>query len=116
MINRRQFMQYASAAGTAFAVYRNMIFDESTAMAQETAPPDGHFHPKGKPPSAHTIEVIRQAKTKLPFADKKDFEDADRGFIATLKDPVIKRADGQIAYDLSSYDFLKSSAPPTAIR
>ena len=33
-----------------------------------------HFHPKGKAPSRFTLEVLKQAKAKLPFADKKDFE------------------------------------------
>ena len=33
-----------------------------------------HFHPKGKPPSEHTLEVLRQARATLPFADKRDFD------------------------------------------
>ena len=38
--------------------------------------------------------------------DRKDFDFAERGFIATRKDPVIKRPSGRAAFDLSSYDFL----------
>ncbi|MEE8147552.1 MAG: hypothetical protein V3T24_08115, partial [Longimicrobiales bacterium] len=34
-----------------------------------------HFHPKGKPPSKHTIEVLEKARGTLPFADKRDFEE-----------------------------------------
>ena len=40
---------------------------------------EGHFHPKGKPPSEHTIAMLKQARAGLPFADKRDFEEQKRG-------------------------------------
>src|SRR5471032_2603455 len=46
--------------------------------------------------------------------DRRDFEFAERGFIATRKDPLIKRPDGRVAFDLSSYGFLQGTAPDTA--
>ena len=46
--------------------------------------------------------------------DGKDFAFAERGFIATLKDPIIKRPDGRAAFDLSSYAFLEGDAPDSA--
>ncbi len=46
--------------------------------------------------------------------DRRDFEFADRGFIATRKDSLILRADGRVAYDLSSYGFLNAPAPDCA--
>jgi alkyl sulfatase BDS1-like metallo-beta-lactamase superfamily hydrolase len=64
--------------------------------------------------AAATKAALEEAAARVAADDKKDFEDAERGFIATLKDPVIKRADGQVAYDLAGYDFLKSVAPQTA--
>ena len=51
-----------------------------------------HFHPKGKPPSEHTIAVLKQAKTGLPFADKRDFEEAKKGFIAAPESKKIMAA------------------------
>ena len=56
-------------------------------------------------------EEIRQL---VAADDRKDFEFAARGFIATRKDPVIKRDDGRVAYDTSAYEFLKGTAPDTA--
>ncbi len=44
--------------------------------------------------------------------DRKDFDFADRGFIATRKDPKIMREDGRTAFDLSSYAFLEKGAAP----
>ena len=44
--------------------------------------------------------------------DRKDFDFANRGFIATRKDPKIMRADGRTAFDLSSYAFLEKGVAP----
>lgn len=50
----------------------------------------------------------------LPFDDRTDFEDARRGFIATLEDPVIRAEDGHVVYDMSKYDFIDADAPASA--
>ncbi|HEX4302810.1 MAG TPA: alkyl sulfatase dimerization domain-containing protein [Rhizomicrobium sp.] len=55
-----------------------------------------------------------EARALVAADDRQDFDFAARGFIATRKDPVIARADGRAAFDLSSYDFLKGPAPATA--
>jgi alkyl sulfatase BDS1-like metallo-beta-lactamase superfamily hydrolase len=47
----------------------------------------------------------------LPFADRQDFEDADRGFIAPLPDAgVIKADDGQVVWDASRFGFITDDA------
>ncbi|MEW9554019.1 alkyl/aryl-sulfatase [Nonomuraea sp. NPDC050783] len=50
----------------------------------------------------------------LPFHDRGDFDDADRGFIAELSPAVIKAADGRIVWDLTPYAFLQDECPETA--
>ncbi|WP_327585946.1 MBL fold metallo-hydrolase [Nonomuraea sp. NBC_00507] len=50
----------------------------------------------------------------LPFHDKGDFADADRGFIAKLSPAVIKTVDGRVIWDGDSYDFLQGECPRTA--
>jgi alkyl sulfatase BDS1-like metallo-beta-lactamase superfamily hydrolase len=57
---------------------------------------------------------LEEARQLVAGDDRKDFDFAGRGFIATRADPVIKRADGRVAYDLSSYRFLETEAPETA--
>ncbi len=42
-----------------------------------------------------------------------DFELAERGFIATRTDPLIRNARGDVVFDLSSYRFLEGPAPDT---
>ena len=37
------------------------------------ADPDQHFHPKGKPPSEHTLKIIREARERMPFDDTASF-------------------------------------------
>ena len=48
------------------------------AVAQEQQ----HFHPKGTMPSQYTIEAQQLQRRILPLADKQDFQEAKRGFIA----------------------------------
>jgi alkyl sulfatase BDS1-like metallo-beta-lactamase superfamily hydrolase len=50
----------------------------------------------------------------LPFADTQDFEDAARGFVATLPEVEIKNAQGRVVWSLRDYAFLaRAEAPPT---
>ncbi|HEX7198681.1 MAG TPA: MBL fold metallo-hydrolase, partial [Dongiaceae bacterium] len=52
--------------------------------------------------------------SRLPFSDRQDFEDAQRGFVAASPRLVIKNARGGVAWDLDAYAFLgKEQAPPT---
>jgi alkyl sulfatase BDS1-like metallo-beta-lactamase superfamily hydrolase len=64
-----------------------------------------HFHPKGKPPSSHTLEVIKQARATLPFADTRDFEEQKKGFIAAPEAWTIMANAGNVAWDMERYKF-----------
>src|SRR3984885_4600547 len=60
------------------------------------------------------MPTLDEARDLVAADDRKDFDFAARGFIATRTDPVIRRPDGRPAFDLSSYEFLKGDAPDTA--
>jgi len=64
-------------------------------------------------PSAATVKAQAALKKTLPFEDRQDFDFASRGYLGTLADPVIHRADGAVVWDLSAYDFLQGDAPDT---
>lgn len=49
-----------------------------------------------------------------PFADKRDFEDAGRGFIAALSPGIVRNRAGEVVWDSDSYAFLSGGAPGTA--
>jgi len=50
----------------------------------------------------------------LDFDDRRDFEWADKGFIATFDETKITTEEGLPAYDFGAYEFLKNDAPATA--
>lgn len=79
----------------------------SGAVSTATGAVDGkHFDPKGKLPSKYTIELRNQELATLPFADKRDFAEAQRGFIAAPPYKQIMAEAGNVAWDMGSYDFL----------
>ena len=71
-----------------------------------TADPTKHFDPKGNPPSAYTIKLQNGLRKTLPFEDKRDFEEAQKGFIAVPDYKQIMADAGNVAWDMGSYEFL----------
>lgn len=69
--------------------------------------------------SQATVEANEELLKYLPFEDEADFENATRGWIATLDNDVIsgpKAVTGEsgVTYDLRQFDFLEGEAPATA--
>jgi alkyl sulfatase BDS1-like metallo-beta-lactamase superfamily hydrolase len=73
----------------------------STAVVAED-----HFHPKGKRPSEHTLKLFAEAQSTLPFSDKQDFEEEEKGFIARPESGVIMADAGNEAWNMDRYEFL----------
>lgn len=71
-----------------------------------TSDPTKHFDPKGKLPSAHTVKLQNSLRKTLPFEDKRDFDEAKKGFIASPKYKQIMADAGHVAWDIGSYDYL----------
>ncbi|ATC31568.1 alkyl/aryl-sulfatase [Caulobacter vibrioides] len=67
----------------------------------------------GDPASPITAERQAAFAKTLPINDRQDFAFADKGFLGTRADPIIRRADGQAAWNLAAYDFLKAEPPAT---
>ncbi len=70
--------------------------------------------------SAKPAEPAVKAKNqdvygKLPFSDRQDFADAERGFIATLPDATVTDASGRVVWSLKDYDFLKAEQAPDTV-
>jgi alkyl sulfatase BDS1-like metallo-beta-lactamase superfamily hydrolase len=66
-----------------------------------------------KPATQSISQANAALSTSLPFADRTDFDDADRGFIAALTPGVIRAADGRVVWDNDVFSFLASQAPDT---
>jgi alkyl sulfatase BDS1-like metallo-beta-lactamase superfamily hydrolase len=106
MATRREFVKSLPA----FGVAGHLLLGEGSGRAQAAAPLAGHFHPKGKAPSKFTLEVLRQARAKLPLGDTKDFEEQKKGFIAPMKDRKIMADAGHVAWDMARFQFLERQA------
>jgi alkyl sulfatase BDS1-like metallo-beta-lactamase superfamily hydrolase len=60
--------------------------------------------------------AANEAFTKsLPFSDRADFDDARRGFIATVPDGVIAGPGGRPAFDTRPYAFLQKDEAPATV-
>ncbi|WP_084127141.1 alkyl/aryl-sulfatase [Demequina sp. NBRC 110054] len=61
-----------------------------------------------------TVRLAHAAQfAMLPFDDAADFEAAGRGFLGTTSESTIVDDDGNVVWDLGSYDFLTGDAPET---
>lgn len=65
-----------------------------------------HFHPKGKMPSTYTVELQKKLRETLPFEDKQDFAEQEKGFIAAPDYKQIMAEVGHVAWDMGKYEFL----------
>ncbi|MEH6556291.1 MAG: alkyl sulfatase dimerization domain-containing protein [Oceanicoccus sp.] len=65
-------------------------------------------------PSGFTIAANKRVLETLPFSDMRDFEDANRGLVATADNLVISHMrTGETIWDMPAYDFIQGNAPPT---
>ncbi len=104
MTTRRQFTQMMGI-GAAFAVSGCQLGEGGGPARSSAEPLEGHFHPKGKAPSEHTLEVLRQARQTLPFSDTRDFEEQARGLIAEMDQMQIMADAGHVAWDMERFQF-----------
>jgi len=68
-----------------------------------------------KEATSTTEQANASALHDLPPSDRKDFDDATRGFIATIPEATIVAADGHVVWTVKGYETLKQdNAPATA--
>lgn len=111
MTTRRDVLIGIPAMGTAFAVGGSMLSDGGAQAQEALTPLEGHFHPKGKAPSVHTVGVLKEAAARLPFSDKSDLEEWARGLIARRGDLRIMADAGNVALDMAQFKFLDQEEP-----
>src|SRR5438067_1927208 len=74
----------------------------------------GHnTEPKDAHPRVAAANAALQAS--LPFADRADFDDARRGFVATLPDAHIAHASGRAVWSMRPYAFLDTEQAPATV-
>jgi alkyl sulfatase BDS1-like metallo-beta-lactamase superfamily hydrolase len=80
-------------------------FAGTPAMAQQGTEPKGA--------TANTERANAAVRQAMTMNDKQDFEDATRGLMAQLKDPIVKAADGRVVWNTQRYEFVKGDPPAT---
>lgn len=109
---RRAFLKNVAVAGAASGLSGVMgdALAQTNAMRSTSA--------ANKPATPATLDINRQYAAFLSFADAQDFEDASRGLVATLPEPVIIKGTGDYpAWNLQQFAFVsggpENNAPPT---
>lgn len=51
----------------------------------------------------------------LDWADQRDYDNANRGFIARLDDLVVRKENGDVVWDMTQYGFLEEDQPPETV-
>ncbi|EIH5002698.1 MBL fold metallo-hydrolase [Shigella boydii] len=70
---------------------------------------------EAKAATQYTQQINQNYAKSLPFSDRQDFDDAQRGFIAPLLDEgILRDANGKIYYRANDYKFdINAAAPET---
>ena len=79
------------------------------AAALSAGPPATDSAPK--PASAATLTAQQVTAKGLPVKDGRDADFAQRGFIATRADPIIRNAQGKPVWNTAAYQFVTGPAP-----
>jgi alkyl sulfatase BDS1-like metallo-beta-lactamase superfamily hydrolase len=107
-MKRRSFLigsALAAVGGTVGPGARHEIASLNAAWAQTT---------EVKPPTEHTKAANKKVLDTLPFSDRRDFENARKGFIAGLPDGVIKDAQGKVVWEAKNFQVpIDAPAPDT---
>ena len=101
-------MRLKPAAFLPFACSLLLVFACAAAPAQTPVP--------AKPATAVTRAANAAVLQQLPFTDRRDFDNAQRGFIARPATLTIRDAQGRVVWDLQSYQSyigLDRAAPDT---
>lgn len=83
------------------------------ALLIGAAPISAFANALAKPASKATIRAQLQVATSLPAEDGRDAEFADRGYLGTLADPIIKTKEGKPVWNLDAYAWMDGKSPDT---
>jgi alkyl sulfatase BDS1-like metallo-beta-lactamase superfamily hydrolase len=83
------------------------------ALLLGCAPVTAFAQTEVKPASKATLAAQQRVAAELPAEDGRDADFADRGYLGTLSDPVIKAKDGKPVWNLDAYGWMGGKAPDT---
>ena len=108
-----ELVKVSMAAGLLVSVFVLSACDSSAPPQTKSASivstavvANDHFSKQGKAPTSYTITKQKALRETLPFDDKRDFDEAKKGFIAPPKADRIMADAGHVAWDFSKHKFL----------
>lgn len=69
--------------------------------------------PKDAEPASRAANAA--VASLLPFEDRQDYQDVQRGLIAPVPDGVVRTARGNAVWNLAAYDFLEKDEAPATV-
>ncbi len=83
------------------------------ALLIGAAPATAFAQTDAKPASKATAAAQLGVAADLPAEDGRDIAFADKGYLGTLADPIIKNKDGKPVWNLDAYAWMDGKAPDT---
>ena len=68
-----------------------------------------------QPATESTRDQNQRSASSLPWQDQRDFDNAQRGFIASLPDVEITNQSGRVVWTLADYEFLSTEQAPETV-
>lgn len=69
--------------------------------------------PKAAEPAVEAANNL--VRSRLPFANRDDYRDAERGFLGTLPDALVTGANGNVVWSQKDYSFLDREDVPATV-
>jgi len=102
-----------TAAGLALALAVTVAQAQTAGEPKPASPAMAQQGTESKSATANTERANAAVRQAMTMNDKQDFEDATRGLMAQLKDPIVKAADGRVVWNTQRYEFVKGDPPAT---
>ena len=93
--------------------YSLIALFSAAALAAGGASAAPNLAPKEAEPA--TVAANEKLLSELPFANRQDFEDARRGFVATIPNGEVKAPDGRVIWSMEGFKFLEKDRAPATV-
>jgi len=92
------------------------MYRQSTAdAASRLTGGEQAINERSKPATPYTEQANAAVLERLPFANRQDFVDAQRGFMGTLDSGEIRDAEGRVVWSFDAYAFLRDAEAPATV-
>ena len=104
MMNRSEYLRSFARRCLLLAICAILVGNARIATSAE---------PKAAEPAIQAAN--NSVRSSLPFSNRDDYRDAERGFIGTLPDALVSGANGNIVWSQKDYSFLDREDSPDTV-